>query len=317
MDIEILDPGLLSTVQDRGRSAVGELGVSPSGFADWLSARVANRVVGNPQGAALIEATMTGISFKALCTLRIAVTGAVAQLVVSGGSKPLWQSVRVRSGSEVKISVAERGLRSYIAFYGGIDVPPILGSASTDMTAGFGGPSGGALVRGAVLSLRPIEGEIPDEDRVIPPTARPYWRQPATLGVLLGPHAKRFSLDDLAFLQKQTYRVSPRSNRQGARLDGRPLASRDGFDVLSAGVCGGCVQLTSEGLPIILLSEHQTTGGYAVPFTVITADLPDAAQLRPGDEVRFRLVTLAEAAVALSEKMQALTEDLHAPSRAG
>jgi biotin-dependent carboxylase-like uncharacterized protein len=291
--------------------------VSPSGFADWLSARAANRVVGNAQNAALIETTMTGVSFKALRTLRIAVTGAVAQLNVSGGAKALWQSVRVRAGGEVKISVAQRGLRSYVAFYGGIDIPSVLGSPSTDITAGFGGVHGRALARGDMLSLRPTEGEFPEEDKAIAVTARPFWRQPALLRVLPGPHAKRLSPEDLAFVEKQTYRVSQRSNRQGVRLEGRAIPTRGGFDVLSSGVCAGCVQLTSEGLPIILLAEHQTTGGYAVPLVVITADLPDAAQMRPGDEVRFRVVTFPEAAAGLGEKMQALSEPLHEPSATG
>ncbi|MDQ6767587.1 MAG: biotin-dependent carboxyltransferase family protein [Candidatus Eremiobacteraeota bacterium] len=305
--VEILDPGLLSTVQDRGRSGVAELGVSPSGSADWLSARAANRLVSNAQNAPLIEATVTGISFRALRDVRIAVTGADAQLTVAGGKKPLWNSFRVRAGSEVKLRAAERGLRSYIAFYGGIDVPLVFGSASTDVSAGFGG-LGRPLARGDTLSLHEIEGDIPEGSRSIRTSARPFWRQPATLRVLLGPHASRFAAGDLTLLCSQLYRVSPRSNRQGLRLEGKPLAGYDGFDVLSCGVCAGCVQLQSDGLPVVLLAEHQTTGGYAVPLTVITADLPDAAQLRPGDEVQLAQVTLAQAGVALVEKMQALSE---------
>lgn len=315
--IEILDPGLLSTVQDQGRSGVGELGVSPTGFADWLSARAANRLVGNRQSEALIETNMTGISFKTLRDLRIAVTGAVAHLTIRGGAKPLWQSVYVRSGGEVKLSAAERGLRSYVAIYGGIDVPVVLGSASTDVTAGFGGLQGRALARGDTLALKPIEGEVPEEDRALAPAVRPYWRRPAVLRVLPGPHANRLTQPELSLLQNQTYRVSPRSNRQGVRLDGKPLATLGGFDVLSIGVSAGCIQLSSDGLPIILLSEHQATGGYAVPLCVISGDVPDAAQLKPGDEVSFRLVNQAEAAVALAEKMQALTEALNEPSAAG
>lgn len=314
--LEILDPGLQSTVQDLGRRGVGEIGVSPSGAADWLSARAANRVVGNPQGAALIETTMNGMSFKALRAVRIAVTGARAHLMVVGGSKPLWQSIRVRAGAEVKISAPERGLRSYVAFFGGIEVPAVLGSASTDVTAGFGG-AGRALARGDTLSIAATEEDLPEEDRSIPASARPYWGRPATLRVLPGPHAPRFTPEDLTFMRAQAYRVSPRSNRQGARLDGRPLVGHERLDVVSCGVCSGCVQLANDGLPIILLAEHQTTGGYAVPLTVITADLPDAAQLRPGDEVRFAPVTFAEAAVALSQKMQALTEALDEPSPTG
>lgn len=314
--IEILDPGLFATVQDLGRRNVAVVGVAPSGVADWLSARAANRLVGNPHAAALIETAMTGISFKALDTVLIAITGADAQLQIAGGKKSLWQSHRVRAGTEVKLSAAERGLRSYVALYGGIDVPIILGSASTDVAGTFGG-LGRALARGDNIKLRAVEQEIPDDGRLIRASARPFWRQPATLRVLAGPHAERFAPNDLDFICSQAYRVSPRSNRQGVRLEGRSLAGHDGFDVVSCGVCAGCVQVSSDGLPIILLAEHQTTGGYAVPFTVITADLPDAAQLRPGDEVRFARVTFAQASVALGEKMEALSEALDESRPAG
>jgi len=314
--IEILDPGLFATVQDLGRRNVAAFGVTPSGAADWLSARAANRIVGNPQPAALIEATMTGISFKTLGTVLLAITGANAQLQIAGGKKSLWQSHRVRAGTDVKLSPAERGLRSYIALYGGIDVPKILGSASTDVAGAFGG-LGRALAPGDIIKLNAPEKEIPEDGRVIRASARPFWRQPAVLRVLAGPHAARFAPNDLDFICAQAYRVSPRSNRQGVRLDGGPFRGRDGFDVVSCGVCAGCVQVSSDGLPIILLAEHQTTGGYAVPFTVITADLPDAAQLRPGDEVRFARVTFVEASVALGEKMQALSEALDESRPAG
>ncbi len=135
--------------------------------------------------------------------------------------------------------------------------------------------------------------------------------------MLPGPHAKRLTPSDRSALCSQTYRVSTRTNRQGARLEGQPLAARDGFDVVSCGVSAGCVQVANDGLPIILLADHQTTGGYAVPLTVVTADLPDAAQLRPGDELRFSLIDLATASAALSEKMRVLTEALDEPSPAG
>ncbi len=314
--VEIVDPGLLATIQDLGRPGVGSLGLSPAGAVDWLSARAANRLVGNSPNAPLIETTMTGISFKALHGTCIAVTGASAMLLIAGGRKALWQSHRVRAGSEVKLSAAERGLRSYVAFWGGIAVPQVLGSASTDTSAGLGG-LGRALARGDALSLQSVEVEMPEGDRTIRASAWPFWHQPATLRVLAGPHGASFPREELDTLCKQGYRVSSRSNRQGLRLEGRPLAGREGFDVLSTGVCAGCVQIAGDGLPIVLLAEHQSTGGYAAPFVVISADIPDAAQLRPGDEVRFAQVTRAEAGIALSEKMHVLSEALDDASSAG
>jgi allophanate hydrolase subunit 2 len=145
---------------------------------------------------------------------------------------------------------------------------------------------------------------------------RPFWGQPAQLGVLPGSHVKWFSRDDIGLLTRQMYLVSARSSRQGIRLEGQPLAKTDGFDVLSCGVCAGCVQLTNDGMPVILLAEHQTTGGYAVAVTVVSAHLPDAAQLRPGDQVRFTPMTQPEAALALTERMRLLTESFHAADAA-
>jgi antagonist of KipI len=311
--IEILDPGLLSTVQDLGRKRVGALGVSPSGATDWLSARCANRLLGNKHDTALVETTMTGIRFAPRHTTMIAVTGADAQLSVAGVHRPTWQALHVRAGSEVRIGPAQRGLRSYIAFRGGIDAPFVLGSASTDVAAGFGG-FGRALAAGDVLSLVEVERELPDYERAINPSARPFWRQPAVLRVLPGPHLGQCAPHDVEMLCARDYRVSARSNRQGVRLEGPALHNHSGFDVLSSGVCAGCVQITGEGHPIVLLAEHQTTGGYAVPLVVIAADLPDAAQLRPGDSVRFSRVTLADASRALTEKSQALREDFDEPA---
>ncbi|MBV8164544.1 MAG: biotin-dependent carboxyltransferase family protein [Candidatus Eremiobacteraeota bacterium] len=313
--IEIIDPGLLSTVQDLGRHRVAALGVSPSGASDWLSARCANRLLGNPHNAALVETTLTGIRFAPRHTTMIAITGADAPVSIAGAQRPTWQALRVRAGVEVKIGHAQRGVRCYVAFHGGIDVPLVLGSASTDVMGGFGG-AGRALATGDTLALAQVERELPDDERAIPASARPFWRQPAVLRVLPGPHFARCAPHEIETLCGQAYRVSARSNRQGARLEGVALRNVGGFDVLSSGVTAGCVQLTSDGLPIVLLAEHQTTGGYAVPFVVIAADVPDAAQLRPGDSVRFSRVTLADASAALTEKTQALREEFDEPAAA-
>jgi len=314
--IEILDGGLLSSVQDLGRFGYGAFGVSPSGATDWLSARSANRLLGNPPNAALIETTMTGLRLRARSATAIAVCGASAPLTVAGNKRPLWQSLRVHAGAEVVLAPAERGVRSYVAFFGGIDVQEVLGSASTDVAAGFGG-IGHALGRGDELALLATDALLPEEERAIPAAARPFWRQPATLRTLPGPHTARFTEDDVDQLCGRPYRVSARSNRQGLRLEGAPLRTERGFDVISAGVCAGCVQISSDGMPIVLLAEHQTTGGYAVPLVVIAADLPDAAQLRPGDELRFSRVTRAEADQALVEKMCSLREGFDEPRRSG
>ena len=310
--LKVLDPGLQSSVQDRGRAHVGSMGISPSGFADWLSARIANRLVGNVQHAALIETTLNGFSFESLRPLRIAVTGAAARVTVDGRNARMWQTLTVRARTSVHIGYASEGIRSYIAFAGGIDVPSVLGSASTDLVAGFGGLEGRALASGDKLCIRTSEaedGSLLDKERFAP--APPVWSHSVVLRALPGPHVLSLTTQELDFLQNVSFRVSAHSNRQGARLEGGRLRTAKGFDVLSTGVCFGCVQLASDGSPIILLADHQTTGGYAVPLTVISADTPHAAQLRPGDEVRFRLISHVEAALALTEKMKLLAQSLN------
>jgi biotin-dependent carboxylase-like uncharacterized protein len=307
--VEITKGGMLSTAQDRGRSQVGALGISPSGFADWFSAGLANRLAGNRPGAALIETTLNGVAFTARSDMRIAVTGAQATLQVDDRSADLWQSRDIRSGEHVTVGPAAQGLRSYIALGGGIDVSPVLGSASTDVGAGFGGLEGRAVRDGDILEIGsdvPIEHALQPSPahRRLPEGSRPAWPRDAKLRVTVGPHADLVAAVELAALLDQRYDVSPHCSRQGIRLAGSAVKAKEPLDMLSFGVCAGCVQLTSDGLPIVLLSEHQTTGGYAVILNVINADLPVAAQLRPGDTVAFQRVTLSEAALALEARLR-------------
>lgn len=307
--VEITKGGMLSTVQDRGRRQVGALGISPSGVADWFSAGVANRLAGNQPGAALIETTLDGIAFTARSDVRIAVTGAQATLQVDDRRADLWQSRDIRSGQHVTVGPAAQGLRSYIALGGGIDVSPVLGSASTDVGAGFGGVEGRAVRDGDNLEIgsdASIEHGPPPPPAHwrLPEGSRPAWQRDAALRVTLGSHADLVAAVELAALLDQRYVVSPHCSRQGIRLAGSAVKTKEPLEMLSFGVCAGCVQLTSDGLPIVLLSEHQTTGGYAVMLNVITADLPVAAQLRPGDTVAFQRVTLSEAALALEARLR-------------
>lgn len=312
MTVSITRGGMLSTIQDSGRRNAGVYGVTPAGFADPLSAIVANRLVGNDDGAAVIEATMTGIGFRASEDVWVAVTGANATLTVNGQPAPSWQTIFLHAGDVLELGTATSGVRSYIAFSGGIDVPLVLGSASTDLTANFGGLEGRGLRSGDELGL------IPHEDRRqirhLPHKHWPHWREPATLRVVAGPHYQRLSSALALALLEQTYRVSPQCNRQGVRLDGAALESAGGWDAVSFGVCAGCVQLTSSGLPIILLADHQTTGGYQVPIVIVSADIPIAAQLKPGDQVRFAAVSHAESARITGAALQALSRIEMLPS---
>ena len=302
-EVRVIEGGILSTVQDLGRTGIGWMGVSPAGAADWFSARVANRLVGNDDNAALIETTMTGISFTADCATRIAVTGAQGPLTIGGVARQLWRAHDVREGESVVVGAAKRGLRAYVAFARGIDVPSALGSSSTDVGSGFGGLHGRRLKSGDILHLVPLaeDDDLPRRPNpllALDPSAIPEWNRPATLSVLEGPHALRVGVHAVKTLCERDYRVSPASSRQALRLEGEPLDIVGGTDVISEGICAGCVQVTSSGLPVLFLSEHQTTGGNAVALCVVAANQPHAAQLLPGDHVRFARTTLADAAGA-------------------
>lgn len=299
--VMIHDPGLLSTLQDEGRRGAGAWGIAPSGAADWLSARLANQLVGNPPGAVLIETTLNGVSFSATRALTIAVTGASATVAVNGSRADAWESIALQPQDRVDIKTGARGVRNYVAFAGGIVAPLVLGSASTDVTAGLGGLHGRALQSGDALRIAVLEGLEPGSRRQLPAAARPVWHEQAALRVLPGPQALNLVDADMP----ATFTVTPQCNRQGIRLAGNAVRGRQGWDVLSFGVSTGCVQIANDGQPIILLTDRQTTGGYGVPWVVIAADIPLAAQLRPGDTVTLQAVNQSEAAKALHERARA------------
>jgi len=297
--LRVADAGLLSTVQDRGRRHAGSMGVSPSGALDWFSASAANRLVGNPAAAALIETTLAGIALSFESDARVAVTGAQAIVSIGGLARDVWRSNDVRAGETLVIGPATRGARSYVAVDGGIQVPRVLESASTDVGAGFGGFRGRRFEAGDRIELAPGAGRDPAIPHLaLRPSDIPLWSSRTTLAALLGPHAEALSARAMALLCEREFRVTHASNRQAIRFEGQPLDAAPA-DVVSCGVCAGCVQITSDGLPLALLAEHQTTGGYAVALCVTTAELPRAAQLRPGDSVHFVRSTHADARASL------------------
>ncbi|MDQ6780827.1 MAG: biotin-dependent carboxyltransferase family protein [Candidatus Eremiobacteraeota bacterium] len=301
--VEVVRGGLFSTVQDQGRQNVAAFGVSPAGAADWYSACAANRLVFADLDAPLIETTLDGITFVTDGAMEVAVTGAVADLSINASPAEPWRTLPLRAGDRVQVHPATSGVRSYVAFGGGLEADVVMGSASTDVSAGFGGHQGRALRAGDILALRQTDADAPL--RQVPPDDRPAWSAQQTLRVLPGPHLRRLGPSGAALAQGEAaFRVTPHANRQGIRLAGGRIAPY-GWDAVSFGVCAGCVQVDHDGQPIILLCDHQTTGGYGVAWVVIRADLPLAAQLRPGELVALHPVTQAQAASALEERLRA------------
>ncbi|MFC4112114.1 biotin-dependent carboxyltransferase family protein [Nonomuraea zeae] len=275
--IEVLAPGPYATVQDLGRPGYAHLGVPTSGAADTVSLRLANRLVGNAEGLAGIELTFGLARLLFLDGAWVALAGApVAAGPVRGAGMalPFW----VPPGTELRLGAPERGLRTYLAVRGGIAVEPVLGSRSTDSLSGLGPEP---LRAGTLLPVGRPEGVISVDQAPLPQP------RPPVLRVLPGPRDDWFAAEALADLCSRPYAVSQDSNRVGVRLTGPELARAREGELPSEGMVVGAVQVPPSGQPIVFLADHPPTGGYPVIGVVRAADLPVAAQLKPGDEVRF------------------------------
>lgn len=285
--IRVIEPGFLTSVQDLGRFGFAHLGVSACGAADSLSLRAGNRLVGNPDGAAALEMTLRGGTFRFESETAVALAGAEFDASLDGQPAPFWRTLRARPGGELRIGAARTGARCYLCVARGIAVEPLLGSAATDLRAGFGGFGGRALRESDLLTAGGVAAKSCGTDA------------PHLAKHLRGPVIRVTANHDVTALCVAPYTVSENSNRLGIRLTGPAL---DGAEVLTEGVSLGAVQVPPDGQPIILFVDQQTTGGYAKLANVISADLPKVGQLRPRDCVVFEQVDYAEAIRALREQ---------------
>jgi len=278
--IEIVDPGALTTVQDLGRPGWAHLGVPRSGALDEPALRLANRLVGNPESAAALETTLTGVRLRVGRATAVAVTGARCVVRVDGRAAGWGTALTVGEGAEVLVEPALEGLRAYVAVAGGIDADPVLGSRSTDLLSGLGPAPVDAGDRFAVGAPT----RVPHGIEAVP---RPRAR---TLRLVLGPRSDWFTPASVSALDGAAYVVAADSNRIGLRLTGRAVArSRDG-ELPSEGMVLGAVQVPPSGQPVVFLHDHPTTGGYPVVGVVVGEDLPVCAQARPGDRLTLRVV---------------------------
>jgi biotin-dependent carboxylase-like uncharacterized protein len=266
--VEVVSPGLLTTVQDRGRQGLAHLGVPPSGAADPVAYELGNRLVGNSPSAAALEATLDGPVLRFDRPTTIALTGSTTP--------------EVRTVEVLDAGRCVGGVRMYISVRGGIDVEPVLGSRSTDLLTGLGPPP---LRAGDVLQIGP---DPPEETR---PGSVPRRVLPSVplLRILPGPRADWFTAAALETLCSEAWRVSSSSNRVGVRLEGPPLERARHDELLSEGLVTGALQVPASGHPILLMNDHPTTGGYPVIAVVHSDDLWVAGQLAPQQRVRFSL----------------------------
>lgn len=299
-------PGLLTTIQDLGRAGHHNAGVPCGGAMDRFALAAANLLVGNAAGAAGLEVTMQGPTLVARRGLVVAITGADLSPQRNGRPLPTWTSCFLAAGARLTFGDRRRGARAYIAVQGGLDGDRWLGSRSTYLLVSRGGQGGRQLEAGDELRRLPPAGGPAVVGRTLAPDHRPDIPGVVTeLRCIAGPHAARLSTEDRARFYGATWTVSRDADRMGARLEGGRLRI-EMPDLLSFGLAAGCVQVPPSGEPILLLQDHQTAGGYPVVAGVITADLPLAGQLLPGDRVRFVEVSLAAAQEALAAQRQIL-----------
>ena len=290
--IEVIEPGAQTTVQDLGRRGQLRYGIPPSGALDVGAFIIANRLVGNADDAGALECTLTGPRFRVDARCAIAVTGADVPVSVNGQGVETWRTLLLEAGDTVRIGAARSGLRSYVAFSGGLDVPLRLGSRATYLRGKLGGLEGRALRKGDRLAL--LAATLPPVHHLAN-DAVPVYGTEAVARIVLGPQGDRFTRAGIETFLSSPYPLLPQSDRMGARFAGARIEHVRGHDIVSDGIAAGSVQVPGDGQPIVLLADRQSTGGYTKIATVCSFDLGRIAQLRPGQVLRFTAVSLEEA----------------------
>ncbi|MBD1398483.1 biotin-dependent carboxyltransferase family protein [Pontibacter sp. JH31] len=309
MSLEILKPGLLTTIQDLGRYGHQKEGIIVSGAMDTFALRVANMLVGNPQHQAALEITLTGPTIRFTTDQLIALTGADLSPALHGEAVKMWRPLFVKQGSILEFKSPQSGCRAYLAVSGGFAIPEVLGSYATYLKAGFGGFGGRALQAGDLIPCHaptgngmelfkmaagPTEGHTstnwtPDPQRY------PNYQPSPTIRAIKGPEYELFSETAKERIWSERFQVSVQSDRMGYRLQGVSLYLQEQTELISSAVTFGTVQVPPDGQPIVLMADHQTTGGYPRIAQVISADLPILAQVVPGQTIQLQEVTLEEA----------------------
>ena len=294
MALVVDNPGLLTTVQDEGRFGYARFGMSPSGPMDRVAFETANILVGNDPGESALEMTMLGPTLTLLGEGVLAVTGADMASRINGRPCPRYQAVAYHDGDRLEMGFAASGARAYLAVSGGFDVPKVMGSRSTAVQNQVGGFEGRKLKAGDRLALGTPKylPADPDPRHAEPPAPLSF---PLRIRVIPGPQEDAFTSTGLDTFYGTEYTLGADSNRMGYRLEGPVIEMAGDGNIISDGIVPGCIQVPGAGLPIILLQECQTVGGYPKIATVIAADMPLLGQCKPGDRLVFQPVTMEEA----------------------
>jgi len=289
--LSVIQPGLLSLLQDRGRFGAHRLGLTTGGPLDIVAFYWANRLLGNDANATCLEIGFGGLELEAELATSFVVTGAEAPCRLNGDSIPQWQTLDIAPGDRLEIGFASRGTRAYLAVGGGFDIAPSFGSASTVVREKIGGLDGDRLKAGDRLPCRPARLE---RHRRLAEADRPEYGDGARLRVVRGYQQAAFGpLQQYRFFNSD-YRLTDRCDRMGFRLEGETVHS-ELVGMLSEGICQGAIQIPADGQPIVLMNDRQTIGGYPKIGSVIAIDLAKLAQLSPGATVRFDAIGIEQA----------------------
>lgn len=309
-DILIVNPGLYTTVQDRGRWGYQEFGMPVTGAMDDYSLRVANILVGNDEYEAVMETTLNGPEIQFNINAVFAITGANMLPKVNGYSVPMWRSIRVYKGDTLSFEMTREGARAYIAFAGGMNIPAVMGSCSTFVRGGIGGYEGRKLKADDEIDLRKSAAPLQDlANRAIPYEYIPTYDNYCTIRTVLGPQDDCFTDESIDKFFNSVYEVTNEADRMGYRLSGPVLEHKAGADIISDGINLGSIQIPGHGMPIVMMADRQTTGGYTKIATVISSDMPLMAQLKPGDKVKFEKIDV-HAAHEIAKEYEAAIEEI-------
>lgn len=301
-DIVIVNPGLYTTVQDIGRQGYQEYGMPVTGAMDDYSFRIANIIAGNDEYSAALETTLNGPEIQFNTDTVVAITGANMVPRINGHIVPMWRSLKLSRGDVLSFEMTKEGTRGYIAFAGGLDIPVVMGSRSTFVRGGIGGYEGRKLKSSDEISLGKVNNPIEKlSNRIIPLQYIPEYKNSRIIRAIPGPQDDCFTEESVEKFFNFVYEVTNEADRMGYRLSGPVLSHKAGADIISDGINLGSVQIPGHGMPIVMMTDRQTTGGYTKIATVISADISVMAQLKPGDKVSFERIDVHEAHRILKE----------------
>lgn len=317
MGIRILKGGMLTTVQDLGRTGYQSQGFSVAGVMDVRSFKIANLLLDNPENEAVLEMTLIGPTLQFTSETIIAITGGDFGPTVNGEAVPMYTALYMHKGDILKFGSAKTGSRGYVAFSSYLDIPVVMGSRCTNLKSRLGGFKGRKLKAGDYMSFRVKRRYLPFFlSRKL--DIHEFDDGPQTLRVVMGPQDQMFSKQGRKTFLEGEYTVTSDFDRMGCRLEGPFIAPKDTSDIISDGIAFGAIQVPSHGKPIILLADRQTTGGYAKIATVASVDLPKLVQCKTDQKIHFEKITVQEAqALYLKEmkELDGLRKIIHQPCK--